>query len=131
MNTGPKFGLDPKVLNGMSIRSASYNVPITNALSPPDVINVSSGQCWNSLHMNPVAGVQPNSSASKGFKPGFTVELAQGVTRQMTKLMESVGAKSVFGPSKYPNRSSGISACDTSETLAVGGRHLLTSLRRC
>lgn len=62
------------------------------------MINVSSGQCWNSLHMNPVAGVQPNSSASKGFKPGFTVELAQGVTRQMTKLMESVGAKSVFGP---------------------------------
>ena len=48
--------------------------------------------------MNPVKGVQPDSSASRDFKPGFTVELAQGVTRQMTKLMEEVGAKSVFGP---------------------------------
>ena len=63
-----------------------------------DVINVSSGQCWNSIHMNPVKGVVPTSSASKNFKPGFKVELAQGVTRQMTKLMEEVGAKSVFGP---------------------------------
>ncbi|KAK3723002.1 hypothetical protein LTR37_002148 [Vermiconidia calcicola] len=78
MNTGLKFGLDPKTLN--------------------DVINASSGQCWNSLHMNPVKGVIPNSSASRDFKPGFTVELAQGVTRQMTKLMEEVGAKSMFGP---------------------------------
>lgn len=48
--------------------------------------------------MNPVKGVIPNSSASRDFKPGFTVELAQGVTRQMTKLMEEVGAKSMFGP---------------------------------
>ena len=48
--------------------------------------------------MNPVKGVVPTSSASKDFKPGFKVELAQGVTRQMTKLMEEVGAKSVFGP---------------------------------
>lgn len=63
-----------------------------------DVINASSGQCWNSLHMNPVKGVQPNSSSSRDFKGGFKVELAQGVTRQMTKLMEEVGAKSVFGP---------------------------------
>ena len=64
----------------------------------PDVINTSSGQCWNSLHMNPVKGVIPTSSASRDFKGGFKVELAQGVTRQMTKLMEEVGAKSVFGP---------------------------------
>jgi 3-hydroxyisobutyrate dehydrogenase len=63
-----------------------------------DVINVSSGQCWNSIHMNPVKGVIPTSSASRDFKGGFKVELAQGVTRQMTKLMEEVGAKSVFGP---------------------------------
>lgn len=63
-----------------------------------DVINVSSGQCWNSLHMNPIKGVIPTSSASRDFKGGFKVELAQGVTRQMTKLMDEVGAKSVFGP---------------------------------
>lgn len=48
--------------------------------------------------MNPVKGVQANSSASRDFKGGFKVELAQGVTRQMTKLMEEVGAPSVFGP---------------------------------
>lgn len=48
--------------------------------------------------MNPVKGVIPTSSASKDFKGGFKVELAQGVTRQMTKLMDEVGAKSVFGP---------------------------------
>ena len=48
--------------------------------------------------MNPVKGVLPNSSASRDFKGGFKVELAQGVTRQMTKLMEEVGATSMFGP---------------------------------
>lgn len=48
--------------------------------------------------MNPVKGVLPNSSASRDFKGGFKVELAQGVTRQMTKLMDEVGAKSMFGP---------------------------------
>lgn len=48
--------------------------------------------------MNPVKGVLPNSSASRDFKGGFKVELAQGVTQQMTKLMDEVGAKSVFGP---------------------------------
>lgn len=48
--------------------------------------------------MNPIKGVIPTSSASRDFKGGFKVELAQGVTKQMTKLMEEVGAKSVFGP---------------------------------
>ena len=48
--------------------------------------------------MNPVKGVLPNSSASRDFQGGFKTELAQGVTRQMTKLMQEVGAKSVFGP---------------------------------
>ncbi len=48
--------------------------------------------------MNPVKGVLPNSSASRDFKGGFKTELARGVTRQMTSLMEDVGAKSVFGP---------------------------------
>ncbi len=48
--------------------------------------------------MNPIKGVIPTSSASRDFKGGFKVELAQGVTRQMTKLMAEVGAKSVFGP---------------------------------
>ncbi|EME81570.1 uncharacterized protein MYCFIDRAFT_154262 [Pseudocercospora fijiensis CIRAD86] len=77
MNTGVKYGLDPKVLN--------------------DVINASSGCCWNSLHMNPVKGVQPDSSASRDFQGGFKVELAKGVTDMAVQLMEEVGAKHVFG----------------------------------
>ncbi|KAF7189251.1 3-hydroxyisobutyrate dehydrogenase, mitochondrial [Pseudocercospora fuligena] len=77
MNTGLKYGLDPKVLN--------------------DVINASSGCCWNSLHMNPVKGVQPDSSASRDFKGGFKVELAKGVTDMAVQLMEQVSAKHVFG----------------------------------
>ncbi|KXT16124.1 hypothetical protein AC579_5073 [Pseudocercospora musae] len=77
MNTGLKYGLDPKVLN--------------------DVINASSGCCWNSLHMNPVKGVQPDSSASRDFKGGFKVELAKGVTDMAVQLMDEVGAKHVFG----------------------------------
>ena len=48
--------------------------------------------------MNPIKGVVENSSASRDFKGGFKVELAQGVTKQMTKLMAEVGAKSIFGP---------------------------------
>ena len=95
MNTGVKFGLDPKVLNS---ESQCMVVFLRVSDSKTDVINVSSGQCWNSIHMNPVKGVVENSSASRDFKGGFKVELAQGVTRQMTKLMEEVGAKSVFGP---------------------------------
>ena len=93
MSTGVKFGLDPKVLNS----KCNYRQHC-KPLMTVDVINVSSGQCWNSIHMNPVKGVVANSSASRDFKPGFTVELAQGVTKQMTKLMDEVGAKSVFGP---------------------------------
>lgn len=97
MNTGLKFGLDPKVLNSMQI-VYSLRGSVNQLTETIDVINASSGQCWNSLHMNPVKGVIPNSSASRDFKGGFKVELAQGVTRQMTKLMDEVGAKSVFGP---------------------------------
>lgn len=96
MNTGVKFGLDPKVLNGKSALQVQGRCSLLTRRT--DVINASSGQCWNSLHMNPVKGVLPNSSASRDFKGGFKTELAQGVTRQMTKLMEEVGAKSVFGP---------------------------------
>lgn len=96
MNTGVKFGLDPKVLNGKSALHVQGRCSLLTRRT--DVINASSGQCWNSLHMNPVKGVLPNSSASRDFKGGFKTELAQGVTRQMTKLMEEVGAKSVLGP---------------------------------
>ncbi|KAI1612668.1 3-hydroxyisobutyrate dehydrogenase, variant [Exophiala viscosa] len=76
MNTGIRYGLDPKVL--------------------ADAINVGSGMSWNSLHMNPVKGVQPGSSASKDFKGGFRTELAKGVTDMAVQLMDDVGAKHVM-----------------------------------
>ncbi|KIW10289.1 hypothetical protein PV08_11251 [Exophiala spinifera] len=78
MNTGIKYGLDPKVLT--------------------DVINVSSGMCWNSLHMNPVKGVQPDSPSSRDFEGGFKTELAKGVMDMTVQLMDDVGAKHVMGP---------------------------------
>lgn len=62
------------------------------------MINVSSGMCWNSLNMNPVKGVQPNSSASKDFEGGFRTELAKGVTDMAVELMDDVGAKKVMAP---------------------------------
>lgn len=61
-----------------------------------DAINVSSGMCWNSLHMNPVKGVQPDSSASRDFEGGFKTELAKGVTDMAVELMNEVGAKHVM-----------------------------------
>ena len=77
MNAGTKYRLDPKVLS--------------------DVINNSSGMCWNSLNMNPVRGVQPNSSASKDFQGEFKTELAKGVIDMAVKLMDDVVAKHVLG----------------------------------
>lgn len=52
---------------------------------------------WNSLHHNPVKGVNPASSSSHDFKPGFTTELAAGVIDDAVALMRQVGAKSVLG----------------------------------
>ncbi|KAK5053868.1 hypothetical protein LTR84_001830 [Exophiala bonariae] len=77
MNTGVKYGLDPKVL--------------------ADAINVSSGMSWNSLNMNPIKGVQSNSSASKDFEGGFKTELAKGVIDMAVELMDGLGAKHVMG----------------------------------
>ncbi|EXJ82706.1 hypothetical protein A1O3_06520 [Capronia epimyces CBS 606.96] len=80
MNTGVRYGLDPKVLT--------------------DVINAGSGMCWNSLHMCPIKGVQPTSSASRDFKggpdggPGF--DLASESTDMTVDLMSQVKAKSVM-----------------------------------
>lgn len=78
MDTGIKFGLDPKVLAG--------------------VLNVSSGSSWNSLHENPVEGVTPGGAASRDFKGGFTLELAKGVNEMAMELQEQVGAVSVLAP---------------------------------
>jgi 3-hydroxyisobutyrate dehydrogenase-like beta-hydroxyacid dehydrogenase len=77
MNTGVKYGLDPKILAG--------------------VINASSGMSWNSLHHNPVKGVNPRSSASHDFKGGFKTELAKGVIDMAVQLAGEVGAELVMG----------------------------------
>ncbi|OQU95877.1 NAD binding domain-containing protein [Cladophialophora immunda] len=100
MNTGIRYGLDPKVLAGKySIASIFAALDGTPAQILPllgDVINVSSGMSWNSLHMNPVKGVQPGSSASRDFKGGFPTELAKGVMDMTVQLMDDVGAKHVM-----------------------------------
>ena len=63
-----------------------------------DIINTSSGMSWNSLHMNPVKGVQPNSSASKDFEGGLPTEIGKGVIDMATQLLDRVGTKTVFAP---------------------------------
>ena len=54
MNTGERYGLEPKRLG--------------------EIINVSSGMSWNSLHMNPVKGVVEGSSANRDFEGGALTE---------------------------------------------------------
>lgn len=76
MNTGVRYGLDPATLAA--------------------VINASSGMNWNSLHHNPVKGVNPAASSANGFKGGFTTELAGGVIDDAVELMERMGAKTVL-----------------------------------
>ncbi|KAJ9602699.1 hypothetical protein H2200_012893 [Cladophialophora chaetospira] len=80
MNTGVRFGLDPKVLT--------------------DVINASSGMCWNSMHMSPIKGIHPTSPASQGFKGGPDggpgLDLATESTEMTVELMSQVNAKSVM-----------------------------------
>ncbi|KIW84143.1 hypothetical protein Z517_03390 [Fonsecaea pedrosoi CBS 271.37] len=76
MNAGTLYGLDPKILS--------------------NVINASSGMNWNSLHHNPVKGVNPAASSARDFKGGFTTELAGGVIDDAVALMDSVGASTVL-----------------------------------
>lgn len=76
MNTGIKYGLDPKVL--------------------AKVINSSSGRCYNSLEQNPVKGVTPGAASEKDFEGGFSVELCKGVLEMAVGLSKQVGAQSVF-----------------------------------
>lgn len=72
MSTGLLYGLDPKTLS--------------------NVINSSSGMNWNSLHHNPVQGVNLEASSANGFKGGFTTELIDDAVA----LMEQVGTKTVL-----------------------------------
>lgn len=47
--------------------------------------------------MNPVKGVQAESSAARDFEGGFKTELAKGVMDMAVQLMDDLGAKHVFG----------------------------------
>ncbi|KAI3332072.1 NAD binding domain of 6-phosphogluconate dehydrogenase-domain-containing protein [Xylariaceae sp. AK1471] len=76
MNMGVKYGLDPKKL--------------------ADVINVSSGRCYNSLDQNPVKGVTPGAASEKDFVGGFSVELCKGVLDMAVALGEQVGAQTIL-----------------------------------
>lgn len=76
MNMGRLYGLDPKVLAG--------------------VINVSSGQNYNSRDQNPVKGVTATAASAKDFEGGFSMELCKGVVDMAIQLGEEVGAKSVM-----------------------------------
>lgn len=53
---------------------------------------------FNSLHMNPVKGVNPNSSAARDFEGGFPLELCRGVNDMAMQLGKEVGARSVLAP---------------------------------
>ncbi|KAI1304568.1 3-hydroxyisobutyrate dehydrogenase, variant [Xylaria venustula] len=77
MNMGVKYGLDPKKL--------------------ADVINVSSGRCYNSSDQNPVKGVTPGAASEKDFVGGFSVELCKGVLDMAVALGDHVGAKLILG----------------------------------
>lgn len=94
MNTGIKYGLDPKMLASM------FHRPAVTAMSTNprvDAINVGSGMSWNSLNMNPIKGIQANSSASRDFEGGFKTELAKGVMDMTVELMDELGAKHTMG----------------------------------
>ena len=74
---GVKMGIDPKKLT--------------------DIINASSGMSWCTLKNNPVPGVQPDSTASRGYKGGFAIELATGCIDLAVKGAEDCGAKLALG----------------------------------
>lgn len=78
MNTGVRYGLDPKILG--------------------DLINASSGMSWNSKYMNPVKGVVPGSPAENDFEGGASFNLAVESTEMAADLMNMVGAKSLYTP---------------------------------
>jgi 3-hydroxyisobutyrate dehydrogenase len=78
LNLGMKMGLDPKKLT--------------------DIINASSGQTWITMRNNPVPGVQPDSVASRGYKGGFAIELAEECIELANKMAGDVGAKLALGP---------------------------------
>jgi 3-hydroxyisobutyrate/3-hydroxypropionate dehydrogenase len=77
MNIGLRMGLDARKLN--------------------QVLNASSGMNFNSKINNPVPGLTPNNSASKGYVGGFSLELCLGVLELGYKAAQDMGARTVLG----------------------------------
>lgn len=75
-NMGRLYGLNPKTL--------------------ASVVNVSTGQCYNSSKENPIKGVTDTASVNRDFAGGFSTELCKGVVEMALQLGEQVGAKSVL-----------------------------------
>lgn len=55
-----------------------------------------SGVNWNSLHHNPVKGVDPAASSARDSKSGFTTELAAEVIDDAWALMKCVDVSAAF-----------------------------------
>ncbi|KAI9848032.1 MAG: hypothetical protein M1837_001134 [Sclerophora amabilis] len=72
MNLGVKWGLDPKVLNG--------------------VISSSSGRCWSSEVNNPVPGVVEGNPSSEDYAGGFAVGLMKKDLGLAVAAAKEVGA---------------------------------------
>jgi 3-hydroxyisobutyrate dehydrogenase-like beta-hydroxyacid dehydrogenase len=77
INIAIRAGIDPKKLN--------------------DILNVSSGQNFNSSVNCPVPGLTPGNAASRGYTGGFSIELCLGVTQLGLMTAHDVGAKVVLG----------------------------------
>jgi len=77
MNLGMRLGLDPKVLSA--------------------VFSTSTAQSWVNDKCNPVPGLVLDSPPSKGYKPGFKVQLMRKDFALAVESAQRVGAKLVLG----------------------------------
>ena len=93
-------GLKMKVLNNYLSSLTAFaiaeriNIAIKNGLDPiklNEILNVSSGQNFNSSIKNPVPGLTPNNAASHGFRGGFSIELCLGILEIGIKKADDVG----------------------------------------
>lgn len=79
--------------------SEAYNIAARMKLNLnvlTDLFNSGSAQCWVTSKNNPVPGIHPNATASKGYEGGFRIELAHKVLSLGKELAEMVGAKTVL-----------------------------------
>ncbi|WVQ92741.1 hypothetical protein IAS59_006557 [Cryptococcus gattii] len=105
---GPTRGLATKICNNyiagtIAIATAEgMNLAIMRLGVNPKifskVVNVSTGASWVNSHCNPCPGVVPSAPASKGYAPGFRVELMKKDYNLAVDSAKEVGARLVLGP---------------------------------